>query len=247
MKRLYLVLFIGMLWFTCCKQKEVQKINSELIINESIKVSGGDKINTSTIAFTFRNKQFRAIRNKDSFQLERGFKDSINSIKDILSNSGFKRFINDELIVLPDSIATKYSNLVNSVHYFSVLPYSLNDAAVNKTYLGLIDLKGKTYHKIKVTFDKDGGGDDFEDVFVYWINSTNYKVDYLAYSFHVNGGGMRFRKAYNERYIEGIRFVDYDNYKPINNDVLFLELDKLFEKDKLKLLSKIKIENIKVD
>lgn len=246
MNRFYIVLIIGVISFVSCKQNEAQKPDAAFIVNESIKVSGGDKIDNSQISFSFRDKQYKATRNKGSFQLERHFKNSMVLYKDVLSNTGFNRFINDELIELPDSIASKYSNSVNSVHYFSVLPYGLNDVAVNKTYLGLIEIKGKEYHKIKVTFDENGGGDDFEDVFVYWINKSNFKVDYLAYSYHVNGGGMRFREAYNERIINKIRFVDYNNFKPKSKDVSLLELDKLYETDKLKLLSKIELENISV-
>ena len=247
MNRLYIVLWIGIFCFTSCRQKESQKTDAEFIVNESIKESGGHKIDSSTITFSFRDKQYKAIRNKGSFQLERYFKDSFKEFKDVLSNSGLKRFVNDELIALPDSTASKYSNSVNSVHYFSVLPYGLNDEAVNKTYLGLISLKGKEYHKIKVTFEENGGGDDYDDEFVYWIDAKSYKVDYLAYSYHVNGGGMRFREAYNERIINEIRFVDYNNYKPKSKDDSLFELDKLYEKDNLKLLSKIELKNIKVD
>lgn len=247
MNRLYIVLLVGLVCSTSCKQKEAQETDAEFIVNESIKASGGDKIDSSKITFNFRDKQYNAIRDEGSFQLVRHFTDSLNRIKDVLSNSGFKRFINDELIELPDSTASKYSNSVNSVHYFSVLPYGLNDEAVNKSYLGLISLKGKEFHKIKITFEENGGGEDFEDIFVYWIESKSYKVEYLAYSYHVNEGGMRFREAFNERYINGIRFVDYNNYKPKSKDDSLLELDKLFETDKLKLLSKIELKNIKVD
>lgn len=247
MNRLYIVLLVGLVCSTSCKQKETQETDTEFIVNESIKASGGDKIDSSKITFNFRDKQYNAIRDEGSFQLVRHFTDSLNRIKDVLSNSGFKRFINDELIELPDSTASKYSNSVNSVHYFSVLPYGLNDEAVNKSYLGLISLKGKEFHKIKITFEENGGGEDFEDIFVYWIESKSYKVEYLAYSYHVNEGGMRFREAFNERYINGIRFVDYNNYKPKSKDDSLLELDKLFETDKLKLLSKIELKNIKVD
>ncbi len=247
MNRFYIIILIGILGFVSCKQNEAQKIDGEFVVNESIKTSGGDKIDNSIIDFDFRDKHYKAIRNKGSFQLERHFKDSINLVKDVLTNSGFKRFVNDKLITLPDSTASKYSNSVNSVHYFSVLPYGLNDEAVNKTHLGLIKIKDKMYHKVKVTFNEEGGGDDFEDVFVYWINKSNFKVDYLAYSYHVNGGGIRFREAFNERVIHGIRFVDYNNYKSKSKDASLFELDKLFETDKLKLLSKIELKNIKVD
>ena len=227
-----------------CKQEK--QPNAQDIIDTSIKVTGGDIITVSTIDFDFRDKHYKAIRNNGTFQLEREFKDSVTIIKDVYTNTDFKRFVNNDAIIIHDSMAIKYTNSVNSVHYFSVLPYGLNDPAVNKTYVEEEIMKEKTYHKIKVSFNQENGGKDFEDVFLYWINTETNKMDYLAYSYITDGGGMRFREAYNERYVKGIRFVDYNNYKPINKDVDLLDLGRLFESNELKLLSKIETENVLV-
>ncbi|NNJ88175.1 MAG: deoxyribose-phosphate aldolase, partial [Eudoraea sp.] len=117
--------------------------------------------------------------------------------------------------------------------------------AVQKELLGKNQIKGKDYYKIKVTFDQQGGGNDYEDVYLYWIDQKTYKPTYLAYEFHVNGGGLRFREAYNERYVEGIRFVDYYNYKP-KGEARITRLDALYENGELELLSDIELENIVV-
>lgn len=231
-----------------CNKKNKDENNAEAIVNKAIEVSGGEKIKSSVISFQFRDRYYKATRNEGEFVLERQFQDSTKVVTDKLSNSGFKRFINGQLQNLQDSIAVKYGNSVNSVHYFSLLPYGLNDAAVNKEYLDQTKVKDKEYYKIKITFDEIGGGEDFEDVFIYWIGKESNEVDYLAYSFSENDGvGMRFRKAYNERYVDGIRFVDYDNYKPTYKGANILELDKLFEQNKLKLLSKIELNNVEVN
>ncbi|SFZ94399.1 hypothetical protein SAMN05428642_104158 [Flaviramulus basaltis] len=234
----FLILVLG------CKQ-ELQNANE--IIDKSIEVSGGELFKKSTIDFNFRDKHYKAIREKGKFQFEREFKDSLGIVKDVLNNKGFMRFVNNFPMAVRDSMAAKYTASVNSVHYFSVLPFGLNDAAVNKTYLGKVEIKGGNYYKIKVTFNQKGGGEDFEDVFVYWVDNKTYKVVYLAYSYNEKEGkGFRFREAYNERYINGIRFVDYNNYKPKVNDVILENIDVLFEKDELELLSKIELENISV-
>ncbi|NOY46769.1 MAG: deoxyribose-phosphate aldolase [Chlorobi bacterium] len=236
--------FIVLTLLMSCK-KDVQP-NADTIISKAIEVAGGNHIATATIDFDFRDKHYKAIRNNGMFQLEREFRDSIYVIKDVYTNTDFTRFVNNEAVVVHDTMAKKYTNSVNSVHYFSVLPFGLDAAAVNKTYLDDVVIKGKTYHKIKVTFSQDGGGEDFEDVFVYWVNTDTNKIDYLAYSYLTDGGGMRFREAYNERYVKGIRFVDYNNYKPYNNNEKLLDLDRLFENNALKLLSKIETENVEV-
>lgn len=231
-----------------CKNKETKLPNASGIIDASLETSGSGVIDTSTIAFDFRDIHYRAERRGGQFRLERIFKDSISDIRDELRNSGFKRYRNDSLVQLPDSMVTIYSASVNSVHYFSVLPYGLDGKAVNKTYLEEVTIKDKTYHKIKVTFSEEGGGEDFEDVFVYWIDKETSKIDYLAYSYKEEDGlGLRFREAYNERYIKGVRFVDYNNYKPKDTTVDLTELDRLFVENELELLSKIELKNLTIN
>jgi hypothetical protein len=225
-----------------CEQK-VEDANS--IINKSIEVSGSQFLKQSTIGFEFRGRQYAANRFGGKFTLSRLTISSPDTIFDVLDNNSFNRFINGKQIKVSVSMSSKYSASVNSVHYFSVLPFGLNGRAVNKTYLEAVEINEKPYHKIKVTFDEEGGGEDFEDVFIYWVNSDTFKIDYLAYSYAEDDGmGLRFREAYNERYIEGIRFVDYKNFKPLNNGVPLENLDLLFEKKELELLSTIELENI---
>jgi hypothetical protein len=243
----FITLLLSFLLFNCNDNK-TEVIDANKIIDKSIQVSGGHKIDTSVIEFNFRDINYKATRLGGKFKLERVFLDSIVEIRDVLSNNGLDRYINESLVNLPDSMATKYSASVNSVHYFAVLPYGLDGKAVNKTYVNKVDIKGKSYHKIKVTFNEEGGGEDFEDVFMYWVNTVTSKVDYLAYSYNEDDGkGLRFREAYNERYVKGIRFVDYNNYKPKDNTSKLEELDKQFIDNKLELLSKIELKEVTVN
>ncbi|MCB0447922.1 MAG: deoxyribose-phosphate aldolase [Gelidibacter sp.] len=231
-----------------CNNKQNKKVDAHEIIKKSIEVSGGKRIGASIIEFNFRDIHYKAVRNKGIFLLSRVIPKDGDSIIDVLGNDGFKRFINDSLVSIPDSMAVNYTASVNSVHYFAVLPYGLDGKAVNKTYMDKVDLKGDSYHKIKITFNEEGGGEDFEDVFIYWVNTKSNKVDYLAYSYNEDDGkGLRFREAYNERYIEGIRFVDYNNYKPIDVKAKPEDLDKLYIDNKLELVSKIELKNVTVN
>ncbi len=247
MKYLSIVLF-G-LWLFSCNEKQAKPTDADTIINKSIEVSGVDKLNASVIAFDFRDVHYVAGRLGGKFELQRQFTDSTNTfIHDYLDNKGFERFVNDSLITVHDSVATKYKASVNSVHYFAVLPYGLDGTAVNRKYLSDIEIKGKHYHKIKVTFNQDGGGEDFEDVFVYWVNKETSKIDYMAYSYTEEDGiGLRFREAFNERYIKGIRFVDYNNYKPMNENIALKDLDIPFIQNNLELLSKIELKNVTIN
>ena len=172
--------------------------------------------------------------------------DSTVVINDVLNNTGFKRFVNDSLIKVPDSMATRYSSSVNSVHYFAHLPYALNDRAVNKQLQGETKIGGEPYYQIEITFQQEGGGADHHDEFMYWIHKDNFTIDFLAYKFLVNDGGIRFRAAFNTRTVEGIRFADYHNYTTPDFHTPLKDLPDLYEKGKLELLSTIETEDIAV-
>jgi hypothetical protein len=235
------ILLLSFILFISC-QPQKKKLTAQQIVDKSILASGTDKVSNSEITFEFRDKQYSAIRNNGKFKLIRSF----DSIKDVLSNSGFERFINEKSIIVVDSMALKYSNSVNSVHYFSVLPYGLNDKAVRKKRLPSSTINGKEYYKIEITFSENGGGEDFEDVFIYWIGKEDYLIDYLAYSYHTNGGGKRFRVLKEQCFKNGIRFVDYQNYKPNAENIKLIDIDKSYEKNNLKLVSEIILRNIEV-
>ncbi|MBR9846262.1 MAG: deoxyribose-phosphate aldolase [Algicola sp.] len=222
------------------------------VINESIKVSGSKKLSNANITFRFRKKNYTANRNSGQFVLESSFIDSTEGhtteVRDVLNNNGFKRFLNGKEVELGTSEKSRFSASVNSVHYFSVLPYGLDGEAVYKMIEDAVTINNKSYFTVKVSFDEEGGGEDYDDIFIYWINADTYVIDYLAYSYNEpKGKGIRFREAYNERYINEIRFVDYNNYKPKTKSVELLELPKLFENGQLELLSKIELEHVTVN
>ncbi|RCW90868.1 DUF6503 family protein [Winogradskyella arenosi] len=226
----------------------VSALTANQIIDKAIDVAGGERFQKSSLKFEFRDVYYQALRKNHEFLLVRLKVEGTDSIFDMLSNVGYERYKNDAFVQLEDSIAKNYEASVNSVHYFSVLPYGLNDKAVNKTLLGTETIKDKAYFKIKVTFDQDGGGEDFEDEFIYWIHTDSFKVDYLAYSYEEESGrGQRFREAYNERYRGGLRFVDYNNFKTDDAALKLEDLAKAFEANTLKLLSKIELENVTVE
>jgi hypothetical protein len=245
MKQFFSGLILVIIFSSCQSEPEV---NVQSIIDKSIEISGGEKYNDFTMSFEFRKRQYKSERKHGTFNYQRITKDSANiTIEGYGNATPFYKTVNEEVVAVNDTLAHKITNSINSVNYFVLLPYGLNDAAVHKNYIGKTLIKGQEYHKVKVTFSEEGGGDDFDDIYVYWFNANTYKIDYLAYSYHVNGGGMRFREAYNERIVNGLRIVDYNNYKPNSKDVALFDLDKAFESGQLKLLSKIETEHAVVE
>lgn len=240
----YLINFC-LLFLISCTQVE-KALSAEQIIEKAILFSGADKIGNSEVSFKFRDKEFEAIRKNGSFQLFRTFTKDSSFIKEVLTNNGLQRLIDTKVVQVPDSMVSVYSNAINSVHYFSVLPFGLKDKAVRKKLLKATTLKGKDYYKIEVTFSEDGGGEDFEDVFIYWIGKEDFLIDYLAYSYHTNGGGKRFRVLKEACLKNGVRFVDYLNYKPLNSAISLIDIDMEYESNQLKMVSEIILEDIKV-
>lgn len=239
---------IGLLLiFISCKQ-ENKVLTAQQIVDKTILNAGGQKYDTAKIAFTFRDTKYTSTRQMGHYEFTRAFKDSTGEKVDVLTNDDFQRFVNGTKLILPDSTAAKYANSVNSVHYFVQLPYGLNEPAVKKELVGEASIEGKKYYEIEVTFEQESGGIDHEDIYMYWIEQNDFTIDYFAYKFYTGEGGIRFRQAYNPRIIDGIRFVDYKNYKvePWEN-VDLQTVDSLFEEGKLVLLSEIITDEVSVE
>jgi len=230
-----------------CKSELGEEMTAQAIVDKSIEASGGQLFQNSIVSFDFRDRHYISDLRGGKKTLIRIFKNDTIHIKDVRTNEGLQRFVNDTLVTLSDSLANVYANSVNSVHYFSKLPYGLNDPAVQKELIGEIEIKGQEYYKIKITFNQESGGDDFDDTYIYWVNKKTFEADYLGYRFYVDGGGTRFRVAYNKRIINGIRFVDYENLKPKDATETIFLADSLYIKGDLELLSKIALKNVTVD
>lgn len=239
MKKLLLFL-IFVLSLAACKDKADK---AHEIVEKSIEVHGGKKYENFTAEFDFRKFHLKLMHENGRFQYERISKDSArNDIWDIINNDGFMRLINGNQVQLSEKDVTKYTNAVNSVAYFVLLPYKLQDKAVNLEYLGETILENKKYDKIKVWFSKEGGGKDFEDIYCYWFNQETHTLDYIAYA----NGGPRFRRVKSRQTIGGIVFQDYENFAITDTTLQTSEYDKAFLAGKDSLLSLIEQKNIVV-
>ena len=224
--------------------QELDKESAEVIVQNAIKAHGGSLYDSANYEFVFRDKVY-IFNNGDESAYRVNFKDSLgNRIEDNFKNGSFSRTINDKIVDLSEKDISIHSNALNSVIYFATLPHKLNDKAVHKENVGETVIKGEDYDVIRVTFGKEGGGKDHDDIFMYWVNKKSNYINYLAYSYSTNDGGVRFRSAYNPRTIDGIRFQDYINWAaPVGTPLK--ELPALFEKEELKELSRIETEDVR--
>lgn len=233
---------------TTITEPQIEQIGVADIVDRAIQMHGGSSYEQAEISFRFRDFDYRSVQQGGSFTLDRiSHNDAIGKITDRVTNDGYSHLLNNEFEMdIADSMKVKFTNSVNSVHYFARLPYGLKAPATQKRLLGEDSIAGKSYYEVEVRFKQEGGGVDFQDVFVYWFDKASGYMDYLAYSYETDGGGIRFRAAKNQREVKGIRFQDYVNYKPAGLDVELKDLDYLFELGKLIEVSKVELENIDV-
>jgi hypothetical protein len=216
------------------------------IVDHSIQMHGGSAFESFFLEFDFRNRHYTAARNEGVFTYTREFKDTTGVIKDVLDNSGLVRYHNGSITSITAERRRAFSNSVNSVIYFALLPFGLNDDAVNKEWVKETAIKGTPYDVIRVTFNKSGGGSDHEDVFLYFFHKHDKTLDYFAYSYETDGGGSRFREAVNRRNIGGLLLQDYINYKPKDETTPLDQLESMFVSGTLEKLSEIRLENAAV-
>lgn len=212
------------------------------IIDKVIAHHGGSAYDTLDVEYQFRDKDYALKKDGGIFNYQRIFTDTAGQkTVDILNNEGFKRLVDGAQVELSAKDSVAYANSVNSVHYFALLPYGLKDEAVIAKSMDDIVIKGQEYKAVEVRFKQEGGGTDYEDVFMFWFHAETYAMDYFAYSYHTNNGGVRFRESINKEKVAGVIFQDYNNYK-VNVGTDMEELPKLFEKGELDLLSVIDLE-----
>lgn len=238
----YSLVFVLLTFFSvsCDFRSEAEKI-----VDASIAAHGGGLYEKTAIRFAFRGTQYSIFKSPEAFEYTRAFSDSTGEVVDVLNNAGFMRKVNGVSVdTLTEERIGAFSRSVNSVAYFAFLPYGLNDAAAIKTYLGETTIKGKAYHLVKVTFQAAGGGDHFEDEFLYWFGVADQRMDYMAYSYHTDGGGVRMREVRAAKEVGGIRFQDYVNLKAASKETPLDSMQYLYEKGALEKLSEINLENI---
>ena len=221
----------------------------QYIVDQAIAAHGGNTLDNAVLEFDYRGKHFKATRNNGMFSYERTYADSTGDIREVYNNNEVFREVDGERVEITEKKRYSIQETNNSVIYFGFVPYFLNDPAVQKKYIGQSVIGENAYHEIEITFREEDGGPDFEDRFIYWINAETYTMDYLAYDYHINDGGTRFREAFNTRTVEGVLVADFKNYKsekypqpgtPIE------DYDTILGTEEINLLSEIILENVTI-
>lgn len=237
---------MGYLAFACGSKPQKEESQGETIVERAIAYHGGSVYNAVDLSFRFRGRDYGVHRSEGQFAYMSSHRDSLGLHTRWLNNEGYREELNGTPLEVSSEDSAARAASVNSVIYFALLPGMLNTPAARMEFLGEEILDEKPYYKIEVTFSEEGGGEDFDDVFLYWFSKDNYAMDYLAYSYLEEEGGTRFRKAYDRRKVNGLVFQDYVNYKGPAPDSLDF-ISELYKVKSLDTLSLIEVDNLRVD
>jgi hypothetical protein len=178
---------------------------AEVWIDKAISAHGSESLSNAEISFDFRGKDFFVQKDGHDYYYQREYIDSTGArIMDQVWPDSIFRTIDGERQLLTPKKADAIKESIHSVVYFALLPQSLQDPAVQASYVDQTTVREEPYHRIKVTFSKENGGTDYQDEYMYWIHDQAHTMDYLAYNFQVNGGGARFRAVIHDTVGKGI-------------------------------------------
>lgn len=241
--RKYFFYLLSGLFFSC--QIPSEKTAQDWV-DASLRYYGQNQWDAVAIHFRFRQHRYGLNRTSKGVIYTRETLASPHITDSLFGTGRFVRYQDGLPKILSDSLQQVFAASVNSVLYFFQIPRVLNDPAVIKEQLPKTRIKGKSYHTLKVTFQQEGGGTDHEDEFRYWIDPKTFAIDYMAYRYLTDGGGVRFRVAKNRRQIEQAIFQDYSNFKPPSTQEKLDNLPQLFDSGKLIEVSQIENKAIKV-
>ncbi len=212
--------------FAACSSPEASAPSAQQLVDDAISAHGGAAYNPARITFNFRGDVYTVELDGGRYAYMRTFEDSTGTLQDVLDNDGLRRTRGGRAVALDSSEHARATITINSVPYFALLPYRLNDPAVVKTYAGADTIAGEPYERVAVSFQAEGGGPDFDDHYLYWFHRDRHTMDYLAYTYSDDGTQYRsrFRVAKNPRTAGGIRFADFVNFAAphavLENDLL---------------------------
>jgi hypothetical protein len=226
------------------------------IVADARRVHGSAVLDTAQVRFAFRGDCYRLTPGPNGRTVTRVFRDTVQGetgplavpLTESLGPEGVTtRFPRGPLHRPPtDAEKRAVETRLNSVAYFAGLPYNLADPAVRLRRLPDATIRGEPYHSVEVTFEQQGGGRDWEDRFVYWFHRTRHTLDYLAYRYHTDGGGTRFRVATDPRTVGGVRWQDYENYADTTLGARIEAYPEHLGAPTLRRVSDVRLEHVEV-
>jgi hypothetical protein len=232
------------LWVLACSSSVDTPLE---VVRASIDFHGGDTFESSSIHWTFRDIPYEVHRSDGLFRHQRTVADSLGrEVVEVMGNEGIWVEVDGLRSEADQARQDAIVSAVNPTVYLGFLPFKLDDSAVHLADLGSATVEGRLYRRIEATFTEEGGGQGWENRFVFWFRDGEWSLDYLAYDEPGDPRVTRFRRAINRRDVGGIVVQDYENYTddPETGDIV--DYDRRFEEGALRLVSMVEFEEVEV-
>ena len=220
------------------------------IVERSIEHHGGDLYRHSETALDLCSKsgcfQVVARVDGDRWAYTVTGKSGGSKRRVVSSHDALEVWRDGDTEAVPAEEEQRYRDWAMARVYFCFLPYRLGDPSVRQQDLGLVDWDGRQLHKVKVTFEP-GSSTDAGDEYLYWFDPETARLEYLAYSYDDNGGGLRFRRAVNHRRVNGLLFFDQENHGANGPGLSVDDIDPDYVRDSMRHVSTVRLESIRVE
>ena len=129
------------------------------------------------------------------------------------------------------------------VYAFS-LPFVLDQNAVRLSRDADVVIRRKNYHVLHATFAQTDDGHD--DEFYLYIDPETFLVEFYAMRYYYAGNNNLFRRLYNSRVVNGLRFADYYSFAATDSDIPLGDLYKYYTVPQLREIQHIQYTDIEV-
>ncbi len=232
-----------LLFLISCDPKE-QTLTGKQLIDASIEAHGGKRFFDSTVQFRYeerdytvawknRSPRFKAVRVLDTITYVGTYE------------GGLQRYYeNDSLIEENMHIRRFIDSKLEGLCYLFSIPYVFDQNAVIAERGEDVVIKRKNYHTVHISFTEteDGPGDEF----YLYINAETFLVDYYADKYSLTGGRMLFKRAVNQRTVDGFVFSDFYMFEDRSGQVALKDFYKGFNDLTLNDLNKLEFEDIRI-
>lgn len=228
--------------FISCAEKPT--LTAEQILSKSIEATGGKKFYNSTIRFEADNLHYTLERKNHitNFTAER-LKEN-DSMKAVYNNGQISYYLNG-VYQEPGTYSQRILNTkVDGFVYAFSLPFVLDQNAVRLSRDPDVTIRRQNYHVLHATFAKTEDGHD--DEFYLYIHPETFLVEFYAMRYYYAGGKNLFRRLYNSRMVDGLRFADYYSFTATESDIPLGDLYKYYSVPQLREVQHVQYTNIEV-
>ncbi len=215
MKQLFSICLLVLLLCSCNQNPKVtnKEFDAKALLLKAVEAHGGDLYKSSTISFELNNYEFLLQRDGYNYVYEMSSQNDTAKFTARTFNGGFKFFVNGEESSQGSRMDGIVGNRLTSVVYDFYLPYELlgNDAI--HSYDGQEPVRGKMYHKVRVTFKQIDPEVPDQRIMMLWIDQKTHEIDFIGKQNGDEKSRKQFMAAANKRRQSGMLIFDYENYQ----------------------------------